>query len=461
MSLRTFFGKIRRKILRVILGRELIDNLTNINILNKNMEVLQNVITNDIKVLKNVITNDIEVSKNDITNDIGISKNGINDSIKTYYDTVTESIDIINQTLYHIEDDMEDDRSDIIKAINQSPTVQEINTKAFAKYRNINRGRDVVIVGSGPTLNYYEPIENAVTMGVNTTFKKAKIDYLFLMDKNVINDENKDLIIQYPCKKFFSFLGSLDWNLPIILRETKEVEEICINTVESCNPQKGYYSNIYFDITRAPVANLGSTIFAVAQFALWTYPKRIYIVGCDCTNFLEGHFDGTRRFHGRNTPIGDKRFVDGWKDIKRFRNIYYPDVEMITINPVGLKEIFKNVFTKRYIQETYSNSAVYLKGYYSDGWVRKKSRYCILSGKSGELTISGYYPLEIRPELTGKIIINEEETYISITENQFKFVLNVKPEEVTNISIEMDFEFYASPPDARKLCFVLTGINTQ
>jgi len=384
---------------------------------------------------------------------------------KKIYDNIAninDNIAKLNKTIINLEEKLKNTRSLIIKAINQSPSVQEINTKTFAKYRNINKGGDVAIFGSGPTLNYYEPIENVITIGVNTTLSKIKLDYHFLVGKDVINEDNKELITQYKCKKFYSFIGSHRWNLPIELREIPDVEEYCINTTEG-NDEKdisGYDSNIYLDICKAPVVNWGSVIYSAAQFALWTYPKRIYIVGCDCTNFSQGHFDGTRRLQGE-MPVGDTRFIEGWEKMKKFQQIYYPDVEMITINPVGLKGLFKDVFTKRYIQETYSNSAVYLRGYYSDGWIEKSSRYCILSGELGELTISGYYPNKIKPELTGKIILNDEKKSISITENNFEFVFNVKPETVINISIEMDFEFEAQPPDVRKLCFVLSGINTR
>ena len=381
---------------------------------------------------------------------------------KNFYNNIAninENIETLTETIINLQEQLKKNRSLIIKAINQSPSVQEINTKTFAKYRNINKGRDVVIVGSGPTLNYYEPIENVITVAVNTTLLKVKPDYLFLMDGNVINEDNKELITKYPCKKFFQFIGSHRWNLPVNLREIQDMEEYCVDTVEA-NTEEGYDSNIYLDICKAPIVSFGSVIYSAAQFALWTYPKRIYLVGCDCTNFSEGHFDGTRRLQG-NMPFGDTRFVEGWERIKNFQQIYYPDVEMITINPVGLKGLFNDIFTKRYLQETNSNSAIYLKGYDSDGWVEKSSRYCILSGELGELTISGYYPNEIKPELTGKIILNDEEKSIVITDNNFKFKFNVKPETVIYINIEMEFEFEVQPPDVRKLCFILTGIDTR
>ena len=37
-----------------------------------------------------------------------------------------------------------------------------------------------------------------------------------------------------------------------------------------------------------------------------------------------------------------------WKD---FSQLYYPETEIICVNPIGLKGIFKEVYTKSFIKE--------------------------------------------------------------------------------------------------------------
>ena len=40
-----------------------------------------------------------------------------------------------------------------------------------------------------------------------------------------------------------------------------------------------------------------------------------------------------------------------WKRIKNFIRTYYPETEVVVINPVGLKGIFRDVYTKSYLQK--------------------------------------------------------------------------------------------------------------
>ena len=60
------------------------------------------------------------------------------------------------------------------------------NVKAFKYFENCNYGKEAVIVGSGPSLKYYIPKEDAVHAGVNFTWKRKDIlfDYFFLQDGN-------------------------------------------------------------------------------------------------------------------------------------------------------------------------------------------------------------------------------------------------------------------------------------
>ena len=39
-----------------------------------------------------------------------------------------------------------------------------------------------------------------------------------------------------------------------------------------------------------------------------------------------------------------------WKKMKEFAELYYPDTEIISVNPVGLKGLFKDEFTETYIE---------------------------------------------------------------------------------------------------------------
>lgn len=92
-----------------------------------------------------------------------------------------------------------------------------------------------------------------------------------------------------------------------------------------------------YDISVMPLGCFGSIVFPAIQFALWTNPKRIFLVGCDCSN--AGHFDKTG---GNNL----EPLVDAYKIIKYFASVYYPDTEIISVNPVGLRGLFQDLDQK-------------------------------------------------------------------------------------------------------------------
>ena len=45
------------------------------------------------------------------------------------------------------------------------------------------------------------------------------------------------------------------------------------------------------------------------------------------------------------------KMLTGYKKLKKFIDIYYPDIEIISVNPVGLKGLFKDVYTQSYVDE--------------------------------------------------------------------------------------------------------------
>ena len=100
---------------------------------------------------------------------------------------------------------------------------------------------------------------------------------------------------------------------------------------------------IYRDICRHELTDFYSVVFPAIQFALFTYPKKIYLVGCDTSR--AGHFYDKPQtksdLHVQNVKIG-------YALIKMFARLHYPDTEIISVNPVGLKGLFKEMYTENY-----------------------------------------------------------------------------------------------------------------
>ena len=361
MTIRTFFGKLRRKLLRIILGRDLFIQLTNfdnrINQINNNINQISNNISQQINANINQVSNSISqrinANINQVSNNISQQ---INANINQVGNSISQQINAFSyESAYHSQG--------LIKHIYESKTVRDINTKTFAKYKSIYKSRDIVVMGAGPSLNYYMPKENCITIGTNMTvlYDKVKLDYLFVQDVDLFkNNKNaEEEILNYECKKFFSFWGTYIYNFPEKYKNIKNMEEFCSyivghvdNNVKNYliyNKYTGY--TIPFNICNAPLSDFFSVIFPAVQFALWTYPKRIYIVGCDCSQSPNNivHFYENEKKDDEiipNIPV-----IQGWHKIKEFQQIYYPDVEMISINPVFLKGLFKDEFTPSYLEK--------------------------------------------------------------------------------------------------------------
>ena len=91
--------------------------------------------------------------------------------------------------------------------------------------------------------------------------------------------------------------------------------------------------------------DFGSISFGALHFAAWTHPKKIYLIGLDTANL--GHALGENYKCNYHLSL----MLDGYKKFKEFMQIHYPDTEVISVNPVGLKGMFKDVCTESYIND--------------------------------------------------------------------------------------------------------------
>ncbi len=208
--------------------------------------------------------------------------------------------------------------------------VFNLHSHTFPKYKGVNKGKDIVIVATGPSLSKYKPIEGAIHIGLNGAIEQniADLDCLFVQDFTGKNSERAKAFVSYRagvCEKFFGIVPYF---------EKSNIPEHIVAEAGA----KQYYATeegFNLDISTSELPALGSVAFAALSFALWTQPKRIYLVGCDCTH---GYFNATP-----NLSRALKFSLKGWFDFKKFALIHYPDVEIISLNPVGLKGLFTDI----------------------------------------------------------------------------------------------------------------------
>ena len=212
---------------------------------------------------------------------------------------------------------------------------------AFGKYKGIHQGQDIVVVGAGPTLNAYTPIPGAIHIGVNRTYlcEKLTLDYLFVQDGGPIIEVPE--LTNYrrgKCKRFFG------------VHPHSAVSPITETFAEANEANRYYFLNsdplttelpLPLDMAHQPLVSACSIAEPAFQFALWCRPRRIYIVGCDCSD--SGYFAADQN-------LKQKLAVDGaklqWQRMADFAKRHYPEVEIISVNPVGLKGMFKDMDMK-------------------------------------------------------------------------------------------------------------------
>jgi hypothetical protein len=222
--------------------------------------------------------------------------------------------------------------------------IHETHKNSFGPYKDAFLDRDLVVVGTGPTLNYYEPLKSAVHIGLNTAFRKENIKFDFLFTHDFSNRQKwlQDLG-RYDCVKFFGTFTN---------RGAADRGRIPDSELRKAHAKRYYLdyntSPIELDIEYMPLMDWMTVAHAAIQFALYTSPRRVYLVGLDTTQ--RGHFDDLG-----HDKYPDLKYLDsvfrGYREIRNLVKLHYPDIEIISINPVGLRDYFTDYFTDEFIAD--------------------------------------------------------------------------------------------------------------
>ena len=234
----------------------------------------------------------------------------------------------------------------LLKLNSLNAMAQHINNEAFLKFKNINYNKDVVLISSDESINNYINIENAIYVGINDSINNnnIKLDYYFC---SKLEDIPKKY---YECKIFY---GLYDENTKDNFDNKKyyNIENVIKYIIG--NPY--IKNNFVYDISSLPIPNFGDIIFTAIQFIFWTNPKTIYIAGYDIKKYLN--------FEVENNISLYRDTINLWRSLEIFRNNFYPNTNIISINPVGLSNIFKDIYNvnNKYIDNP---SVEYYKKYF-------------------------------------------------------------------------------------------------
>ena len=272
-------------------------------------------------------------------------RNDVHAQIKNEFQKLYASGQVLMWFMNHFDKQLDD----LELRINEQNEVGTLNTQTFSKYRNAFRGKKIVLVASGPTSKYYTPIKDAIHIGVNFAWKNDKIslDYLFIQDahdrerakqftKNVFDKIKHEIFIG-------KFTNSLDSNWIVF---SEEYSSLSNNIYRYMLSKNSVGQPIFQDICQYSLVNFRSITFPALHFALFTHPAEIYLVGCDTTSG-NGHFYDNAD-DSKKQSLSTKYTKVGYARMKMFANQYYPDTKIISINPVGLRGLFSDVYTEEY-----------------------------------------------------------------------------------------------------------------
>ena len=218
--------------------------------------------------------------------------------------------------------------------------IRDTHKAAFSEFKGCNRGKTAVIVATGPSMNYYTPIAGTSHIGVNGSFLREDLplDFYFLVHNvPAWTEKLKD----YNFVKFFGInTNSNSWDqIPeYVIEQNGGRQFFTANTLPG--------TKIQTNLEYYPLMCYNTITFPAIHFALYTRPKKLLLVGCDCA--FSGHYDGTE-LPSYVDKIQIPQWMDGYAEAKKFASIHYPDTEIISVNPVGLKGMFSDVYTESYL----------------------------------------------------------------------------------------------------------------
>lgn len=240
---------------------------------------------------------------------------------------------------------------DIISKVQRSINTAFLHQKTFGGFKNAHNGKSMVMIGAGPTVKDFQPIPDAVYVGLNRAFllDKVTFDYLFSIDKAGIADYYEGFF-NYRRGSCTKFIGDQNLGAGFQIPEGLLTGE----DIRRYKTTAGYLPNrCTLDIASEPLGNYESVSLQAMQFMLYTNPARIYLVGIDCSTSSKGHFTGKiydDASRNEDMKKNDEQSVRSWRELKAFADLYYPTVEIISVNPVGLKGIFKDLYQENLYQ---------------------------------------------------------------------------------------------------------------
>ena len=242
--------------------------------------------------------------------------------------------------------------SAIVRRLNQIPNPAQISylanisnivalthVKVFPQFKNSNIGKSVAIVASGPSMNHAPVINRCETIACNRTFgffKDKDPTFIIAEDYNGVRDFFDEMIDRKSKILIGCYMSQSSYKLLSIPEQLVSEEKIY-----------RYYTDrsltIRAELEYNNLTSYGTIVHSALHFALYTNPDIIYLLGCDTSN------SGYSNKNLVQVDMHPELLIEGYKKFRAFRDLQYPKTRIVSVNPIGLRGIFEDVYTEQFI----------------------------------------------------------------------------------------------------------------
>lgn len=230
---------------------------------------------------------------------------------------------------------------DVLYYASLAADIASIHSKIFPQFKNSNIGKSIAIFGAGPTVNYAPELKKSKIIACNRAYEfflESGCDYFFGQDYNGI----KSYYFTAIEKSTYAFIGrnahKMHGTTPP--EQYREMEKVYSYYILS----KFYdFIKVRPRIESFPLIDYFTVVHPALHFALYTNPETIYLIGCDTStggyankNILQF------RIHIEDIKVG-------YEKLKQLRDLEYPDTRIVSVNPIGLKGMFEDVYTQEFL----------------------------------------------------------------------------------------------------------------
>ena len=219
----------------------------------------------------------------------------------------------------------------------------------FEPFKHLHEGMSVAVMGCGPSVDLYEGDKNLIHIGCNELLysEKFKLDYFFVGDaqagwkdkqKTFHTDPESYQNYKPRIAKFVRDHPHADVSM-LLANCGAPIDhaihyDICDRTSTLSEFKENRQVNFQADIVNNYMYSRMSITWEMLQFALWTSPARIYLMGQDCSYSKGTLYNPNHKAYGGVPRVP---LIKKWEEFATWSIETYPKTQIYIVNPVSMK----------------------------------------------------------------------------------------------------------------------------